>query len=574
MRSLRSSWGRMPTVVLALASIGLATAWPEWRDELRASGYYYGICGDGMVDLEEECDDGNTAGGDCCGPTCRVEPNACPCDDGLRCTLDEACLGGHCVGTTEPGCAELTGCAPRPLDGCRQSTKFSDVTLLLKEHVQDTRDELAWRWRRGDVTPVEAFGDPRVTEGYAFCMYEYPGAAPQLLMQAETPAGAVCQGEPCWRKIDDSGFIYRDRRGTIDGMTRIELETGIAGRSSVIVRGSDAELPMPTLPLQLPVTVQLQATNGECWEARYLESGVGTNDPSRFRGKAGAELVAVADEESVGGTRAGAPLECRPDLVPTPTATPTPVPTPAEILALDVGWVGLGHKRSAPALDDMSAFFSCDGDECVVESPPVGTPLAPFLLSGGGVTVSLQPIVRAPFTGVYDRSTGCGDGVLPLTVLAFLTSGTAVGELDIDVPLSTGTLELPAVVDCGFPFFPAGSCLCPGQQFPNACADGVCSAGGICAAGPFDFVCSLDSSRSCFPGTGTADCEDVAPGTGTCEVRPRPCFGLGIAKTGQCGSPGVLVSTFCAPDTESSAINTTFGLPGPVALSWPVSAAP
>ena len=323
MRVIGASWRHVPLVVLALASIGLAVSWPDWREELHASGYYYyGICGNGMLDIGEECDDGNTVGGDCCGATCQIEPSGCPCSDGLRCTLDEVCVAGDCLGTTQPGCEEMTGCAPLPLGACRQSTKFSDVTLLLKDHVQDNRDELAWRWRRGDVTPAEAFGDPLATEGFAFCVYEHPGLVPQLLMQAEVPAGALCDEEPCWRKIDDSGFIYRDRPGTTDGLTRIELENGVAGRSTVIVRGSGAALPMPLLPLQLPLTVQLQATNGECWEARYLDAGVGTNEPNRFRGKAGADRIAVAGAEQGGGVRpAGAPEECLPD--PVATFTPT-----------------------------------------------------------------------------------------------------------------------------------------------------------------------------------------------------------------------------------------------------------
>ncbi|HXJ33963.1 MAG TPA: DUF4215 domain-containing protein [Candidatus Eisenbacteria bacterium] len=37
------------------------------------------VCGDGTIDaaLQEECDDGNQLAGDCCSPTCRIEPG-CP----------------------------------------------------------------------------------------------------------------------------------------------------------------------------------------------------------------------------------------------------------------------------------------------------------------------------------------------------------------------------------------------------------------------------------------------------------------------------------------------------------------
>jgi cysteine-rich repeat protein len=57
---------------------------------------FCGICGDGIVDLGEQCDDGNTAAGDCCGPTCLNEGDGSLCDDGNPCTTLSACGGGAC----------------------------------------------------------------------------------------------------------------------------------------------------------------------------------------------------------------------------------------------------------------------------------------------------------------------------------------------------------------------------------------------------------------------------------------------------------------------------------------------
>src|SRR5262249_17122586 len=31
------------------------------------------VCGDGILDAGEQCDDGNTVAGDCCSPTCTFE---------------------------------------------------------------------------------------------------------------------------------------------------------------------------------------------------------------------------------------------------------------------------------------------------------------------------------------------------------------------------------------------------------------------------------------------------------------------------------------------------------------------
>src|SRR5581483_4978999 len=83
-------------------------------------------CGNGIIDPGEQCDDGNTVGGDCCSATCTNEPagSGCPddgnvctdevcdgsgacthppngflCDDGQFCTVGDVCSGGSCHGT-------------------------------------------------------------------------------------------------------------------------------------------------------------------------------------------------------------------------------------------------------------------------------------------------------------------------------------------------------------------------------------------------------------------------------------------------------------------------------------------
>jgi cysteine-rich repeat protein len=57
------------------------------------------VCGNGFVESGEDCDDGGTAGGDCCSATCGFESLGSPCDDGDACTESDFCDGGAC----EPG---------------------------------------------------------------------------------------------------------------------------------------------------------------------------------------------------------------------------------------------------------------------------------------------------------------------------------------------------------------------------------------------------------------------------------------------------------------------------------------
>ncbi len=87
-----------------------------------------GVCGDGRLALEEECDDNNASGNDGCSPTCTLEPGwTCPtvglacvaaaCGDGIVAGLEEceplagdAGVGCSAACTIEPGydCDPLT----------------------------------------------------------------------------------------------------------------------------------------------------------------------------------------------------------------------------------------------------------------------------------------------------------------------------------------------------------------------------------------------------------------------------------------------------------------------------------
>src|SRR5262249_45374126 len=64
------------------------------------------LCGNGILEPGEQCDDGNALAGDCCSPTCTFEPLGSPCTGtGAVCT-SSACNGaGACVASVTPGAA-------------------------------------------------------------------------------------------------------------------------------------------------------------------------------------------------------------------------------------------------------------------------------------------------------------------------------------------------------------------------------------------------------------------------------------------------------------------------------------
>jgi len=79
-------------------------------------------CGNSIVEGGEECDDGNTADGDCCSSTCSFESNGSVCDNGNACSVLDTCDGaGICVAGGPLGCDDSNSCTDdscNPAAGC------------------------------------------------------------------------------------------------------------------------------------------------------------------------------------------------------------------------------------------------------------------------------------------------------------------------------------------------------------------------------------------------------------------------------------------------------------------------
>jgi len=147
------------------------------------------------------------------------------------------------------------GCSDTPLGGCRAAGKS---LLQIKNDSDDGKDKFVWKWVKGADTSLAALGDPTSSTQYFVCVYDAPG--PALALQAVVPAGA-----PEWSAAGSSGFKYKDNTGAAGGMTKIKLKAATGGKAKVLVKGAGADLEDP-LPLTQPVTVQLQNSDGECWE--------------------------------------------------------------------------------------------------------------------------------------------------------------------------------------------------------------------------------------------------------------------------------------------------------------------
>ncbi|GIW43524.1 MAG: hypothetical protein KatS3mg077_0806 [Candidatus Binatia bacterium] len=81
-------------------------------------------CGNGLLELGEECDDGNTDPGDCCDATCQFEPSASACSDDNPCTTNDSCDGqGVCVPGSPVVCDDQNPCTH---DSCDPDTGNCD----------------------------------------------------------------------------------------------------------------------------------------------------------------------------------------------------------------------------------------------------------------------------------------------------------------------------------------------------------------------------------------------------------------------------------------------------------------
>ncbi len=220
-------------------------------------------CGDGIVGITEICDDGNTVAGDGCSPTCSVEP----------------CFA--CAGSPST-------CGPRT--SCRRSTTPERAVLKIDDRSPGDRDALSWKWPRGDALAIAELGNPLAGDDYTLCLFDESSGTPELLLAVVAPEGGTCAGRPCWTALKQSGFRYKDREATPDGLTSIAVKRGEAGKSQAAVEAKGALLEPPIVPLPLPLRVQLQVENGACLVARYEASGVLDNDPARgmFKARAAA----------------------------------------------------------------------------------------------------------------------------------------------------------------------------------------------------------------------------------------------------------------------------------------------
>lgn len=260
------------------------------------------VCGNDIIEAGEACDGTDDAAcpgqcdGSCVCPTtcgdgtCDAGENAttcavdCGCSvagtcgdqaaDGCWCDSECASFGDCCpdvCGACGFSCVAAPTCGATPTTPCRDTAAFG-ATLLIKDNVNDAKDKLIFKIRRGGATATADFLDPLgIGKMASLCLYDSSAASQPLLASAVTSGGA-CSGKDCWKATSTVGFKYVDKTAGSFGLFNIKLKEGVEGKAQVHAKAKGAELNPPSLPLQFPLTVQFLIDDGlstSCWQSQF-----------------------------------------------------------------------------------------------------------------------------------------------------------------------------------------------------------------------------------------------------------------------------------------------------------------
>jgi polyhydroxybutyrate depolymerase len=188
-------------------------------------------------------------------------------------------------------------CPPDPRALCRLGGKNS---LRIVDTAPDSGDRLTWKWGKGTAAGPVDFGTPTTSTSYALCAYDVSG----LVAEFEIPPGGTCGTAACWR-ADGKGVSFADSDGAQGGVRALKLQA--AKQASVSLSAKGDLVPLPTLPLVGPLTLQLLRSDSDiCFESIFTSDTITRNDASQLRAR--VALTAATPLPALGSTGCGTPL--------------------------------------------------------------------------------------------------------------------------------------------------------------------------------------------------------------------------------------------------------------------------
>jgi hypothetical protein len=206
------------------------------------------ICGDGVIDPNEQCDGVSTGG---CSLGCLSD---CTCSTTLQCPA-----------APSPSC--ITG---------------ASSSLKIRRGTDPTKDQLKWKVQKAGAVMQSDLGTPTSSTSYALCIYDETGGTPALAGSLALAPGNL------WEDKAPKGLRYKDKAATQSGVRNVQLKTGEATKSKAQLgaKGSTVTWPSPidgTTFFTQDSTVHAQLFNSStstCWSASFTASK--KNDGERY----------------------------------------------------------------------------------------------------------------------------------------------------------------------------------------------------------------------------------------------------------------------------------------------------
>lgn len=195
------------------------------------------------------------------------------------------------LAATTPCPGGSAGC-PATVDGTC-TTGFGKGLLQVKEN--GDKSKLLAKLSKGPALGQLDFGNPLSPGGtiYDVCIYGPGGMLVHATdaYEVDRAGDTNCDGKDCWKAVGKDppigkGYKFKDKAGTPNGIRKILLKGGDAGKSSALVKGKGSNLPngvAAALSGATSATVQLRTSEGDCFSANLTD--VKKNDPTFFKAK-------------------------------------------------------------------------------------------------------------------------------------------------------------------------------------------------------------------------------------------------------------------------------------------------
>jgi hypothetical protein len=114
-----------------------------------------------------------------------------------------------------------------------------------------------------------------------------------LKFGARVAAGGNCPALPCWKALSDKGYKYSNPATNGQGIKKIVLKGGNAGKPKVIVIGKGVNLAMPGpfdgsnyFDQDPKVVIQVARTDSStCWQSTFGTDETINNTTEQFKAK-------------------------------------------------------------------------------------------------------------------------------------------------------------------------------------------------------------------------------------------------------------------------------------------------